>query len=528
MRFDQRVLVLVEVRGEQRDWDEAERLFDQQGWPVVTAFARGEGPSRGVLSGTAAARLYSVEVRFLGARNRRTERAAAWRLERLARSAGLEMYARRCELVDRDREQLTGWRAHTVAHRPPRVPAPRPLTTPARLRRAAVVARARFSERRGWYDTGMVVTGTASEACRLSRMDLPGGTAPAAAVDVRPLYGRERRHVVPRREKDGERRSYQVVAWLLLMTFCVVVARQQSGMRVWAWTGAAALCFTGGARSAYGMFAAGGRRASLLVFGAVAGSLLFVFIGPGTGDRGGWTPMEMLSLFVITVTAGGIWLLVRQWTWGEWLTWAAPLVFSAVVSLVVTSGSLLHALYADSLGLTPDDLDVPGIWQAASAAKLVSLLGYALFVPALWGIAKHTHVSYVNPAERLNVPLYVTIQVVAVLGCLSGALESAGDAVDDFRKAAVRKTAPPSYFGVEPEWTCVEPTVPAAKLGSRSGVLKPERPYLSFGEAGGTVSLWDEPAGTVLQMPAEQVRLVPAADGRVRCAFSYARVPKDS
>ncbi|MFB7426056.1 NnrS multi-domain protein [Streptomyces hydrogenans] len=522
------MLVLVEVRGEQRDLDEAERLFDRQGWPVVTAFARGEGPSRGVLSEAAAARLYSVEVRFFGARNRRTERAAAWRVERLARSAGLEMYARRCELVDRDREQLTGWWAHTVAHRPPWVPAPRPLTAAARLRRAAVVSRARLSERRGRHDTGMMVTGTASEARRLSRMDLPGGSAPAAAVDVRPFHGRERRHIVPRREKDGERRSYQVMAWLLLMVFCAVVARQQSGLRVWAWTAAAALCLTGGARAAYGMFEAGGRRTSLLVFGAVAGFLLLVFIGPdaGGGARGG-TPMEMLSLFVITVTAGGIWLLVRQWTWGEWLTWAAPLVFSAVVSLVVASGSLLHALYADSLGLTPDDLDVPGIWRAAAAAKLVSLLGYALFVPALWGIAKHVHLSYVNPAERLNVPLYVTVQVVAVLGCLSGALESAGDAVEDFRTAAVRKTAPPSYFGVEPEWTCVEPTVPAAKLASRGGALRPERPYLSFGEAGGTVSLWDEPAATAIQVPAEQVRLVPAADGRVRCAFSYARVPRD-
>ncbi|WP_328928103.1 hypothetical protein OG429_28600 [Streptomyces sp. NBC_00190] len=96
----------------------------------------------------------------------------------------------------------------------------------------------------------------------------------------------------------------------------------------------------------------------------------------------------------------------------------------------------------------------------------------------------------------------------------------------DFRAAAVRKEELPSYFGVEPEWTCVEPTVLAAKLSSRGGVLRPERPYISFGEAGGTVSLWDEPAGKALQMPAEQVRLVPAADGRVRCTFSYESLPK--
>ncbi|MGW8351880.1 NnrS multi-domain protein [Streptomyces wedmorensis] len=527
IRYDQRVLVLVEVRGEQRDWDEAERVFDQQGWPVVTAFARGEGPSRGVLREAASARLYSVEVRFFGARNRRTERAAAWRVERLARAAGLEMYARRCELVDRDREQLTGWRAHTVAHRPPRRPDPRTLTPMARLRRATVVSRARVSERRGYRDTGMVVTGTASEARRLSRMDLPGGSAPGAATDVRPVYGRERSHVVQRREEDGLRRIYRVVAWLLAMTFCAVVARQQSGVGVWVWAGFALLCFGGGARLAYGMFAAGGRVASLLICGAVAGYFLVVSLGADMGDDRGWTPVQMLSVFAVTATVGGIWLLVRQWTWGEWLAWAAPLAFTAVVSLVVASGSVLHALYADSLGVTPDDLDVPGIWQAASAVKLLSLLGYALIVPALWGIAKHVHASFVSPVERLGVPLYVLTQVTVVVVCGLGALDSAREAVEDFRTAAVRKTAPPSYFGVEPEWTCVEPTVPAAKLGSRGGVLKPERPYLSFGEAGGTVSLWNEPAGTALQMPAEQVRLVPAADGLVRCTFSYARVPKD-
>ncbi|MFJ6509889.1 NnrS multi-domain protein [Streptomyces sp. NPDC091406] len=521
------MLVLVEVRGEQRDWDEAERAFERRGWPVVTAFARGEGPSRGVLRADTSARLYSVEVRFFGARNRRTERAAGWQVERLARTADLEMYARRCELVDRDREQLTGWRAYTVAHRPPRGPAPRPLTPVARLRRAAAVSHARFSERRGRHDTGMVVTGTASEARRLSRMDLPGGTAPVAAIDVRPVNGRERSHIVPRREKDGRQRTFRIVAWLIAMAFCASVARLHSGVEVWVWAAIAVLCFVGGARLAYGMFAVGGRLGSLLVCGAVAVYLLAISLGADMGDSRGWTPVQMLSVFAVTATAGGIWLLVRQWTWGEWLAWAAPLAFTAVVSFVVASGSVLHALYADSLGVTPDDLDVPGIWQAASAVKLLTLLSYALFVPAVWGIAKHVHASFVSPVERLGVPLYVCAQLTVVALCGLGAVDSAREAVEDFRAAAAGKTAPPSYFGVEPEWTCVEPTVTAAKLDSRGGVLKPERPYLSFGEAGGTVSLWDETAGRPLQMTAEQVRLVPAADGQVRCTFSYESLSKD-
>ncbi|MFD5618436.1 hypothetical protein [Streptomyces yangpuensis] len=67
----------------------------------------------------------------------------------------------------------------------------------------------------------------------------------------------------------------------------------------------------------------------------------------------------------------------------------------------------------------------------------------------------------------------------------------------------------------------------AVALGAGMGDGRGWTPVRMLSEAGGTVSLWDEPAGTAPQMPAEQVRLVPEADGRVRCAFSYARVPKD-
>ncbi|MFG2924355.1 NnrS multi-domain protein [Streptomyces sp. NPDC048305] len=384
-----------------------------------------------------------------------------------------------------------------------------------------------MSERCGYHDTGTVVTGTATEARRLSRMNPPGGSAPGVAVDVRPFYGRERSHIVPRREEDGWQRVFRFVAWLLAMAFCAAVARQHSGVWVWVWAAMALLCLVGGAWVAHGLFAVGGRVKSLLVCGVVAGLLLAFSSGVGAEDGRAWTSAHMLSAFAVTATVGGIWLLVRQWTWGEWLAWVAPLVFTVVVSCVVASGSVLHALYADSLGVTPDDLDVPGVWQVTSAVKLLSLLSYALFVPALWGIAKHVHAPFVSPVERLGVPLYVCAQLTVVAVCGLGALDSAREAVEDFRTAAARGTAPPSYFGVEPEWMCVEPTVAAAKLGSRGGVLKPERPYLSFGEAGGTVSLWDASAGGPLQMPAEQVRLVPAADGRVRCAFSYGTLPKD-
>lgn len=48
-RYDQRALAVVEVRGEQRDWEQEEDEFEQLGWPVITSSMRGEGMTAGVL-----------------------------------------------------------------------------------------------------------------------------------------------------------------------------------------------------------------------------------------------------------------------------------------------------------------------------------------------------------------------------------------------------------------------------------------------------------------------------------------------
>ncbi|MFD3487439.1 NnrS multi-domain protein [Streptomyces sp. NPDC058665] len=523
MRYDQRVLALVEVRGRQRDWDQAEREFEQRGWPLVDSSVRGEGISAGVLRPVPGSRLYVVEVRLFGARNRRTERAAAWRVERLAKAARLEMHVRRCELVERDREELTEWLVHTVTHRPAPAPAPRPLTVPGRLRRRLTLARARYRERRGRYDTGMLVTGTASEARRLSRMTLPGGGAPAGTgSDVRALHGKERAHIVPRREEDRQRWTYRLFAWLAAMAFCAVVARQQSGFRTWLWVVFAAVCFVVALRVGSLMFQSGGRALGVFATFLASGFLLVLALAPiGPGGEG-WTPLQMLAFAAVLVTITGIWLLVRQWTWGEWLAWAAPVTLTLVASFTVASGSVLHAIYATELGLKRGDLDVPGIWQTASALKLLSFLSVALVVPALWGMAKHVHATFLRPGEQLNAPLYVAAQLLVAAQVSLLALESAGAAVDEVKSAAAQRTRPPSYFGVEPAWTCVEPTVPKAELNVQDGELDPARPLLSFGVTGGEAALWNEGTEAAFKVPASQVRLLPAEHAGATCAFPAA------
>lgn len=530
VRYDQKVLALVEVRGRERDWEQAEREFEQRGWPLVDRSVRGEGISAGVLRPDPGSRLFVVEVRLFGARNRRTERAAAWRVERLAKAARLDMHVRRCELVERDREQLTEWLVHTVAHRPARAPAPgpapapapRPLTVAGRLRRQLTLARARYTERRGHHDTGMLVTGTASEARRLSRITLPGGGAPPGTTsrdtDVRALHGKERAHIVTRREDERQRWMYRLFGWLAAMAFCAVVARQQSGARLWLWAVVATACFAVAVRVGSRMFLSGGRALSVFATCAAGGMLLVLALGPGTsGD--GWAPSQLLILAAALTTVTGVWLLVRQWTWGEWLAWAAPMAFTVLASFVVASGSVLHAIYATELDLSPGDLDVPGIWQALSALKVLSFLSVALVVPALWGIAKHLHVTYLRPGEQLNAPLYVLAQILVVTQVLLLALSSAGTAVNEVKAAAGDRTPPPAYFGVEPAWTCVEPTVPKAELNVQDGELDPARPLLSFGVTDGEVALWHQDTEAAFKVPASQVRLLPAKDAKAPCAF---------
>lgn len=356
-------------------------------------------------------------------------------------------------------------------------------------------------------------------------MRLPTGTARGGSdIDVRAQQGKERRHIVQRREKDWNRRLYRLFAWLLTMNFCAVVAyRQGGGYRSWVWSGLAVVFFLGALRVGSRMFVSGGRGLSILTVSLGAVVLVAVALGWAPSGAEPLTLNQMAVMAATVFTAIGIWLLIRQWSLGEWLAWVAPLVFTVILSLVVASGSVLHALYADALGFAPDELDVPGIWQVVSAAKLLSFLSLALFVPAGWGIAKHIHAALLRPGDHLNIPLYALMQafVVGLVAVL--AVSSAQDAANRVKHAAHKREKPPPYFGVQPEWTCVEPTVSRATLNVQGGEVHPAHPYLSFGLTGDTVLLWNAVTDAPLKLPAGQVRLLPARDGRAACGFQARR-----
>ncbi|KUJ64490.1 hypothetical protein ACZ90_58080 [Streptomyces albus subsp. albus] len=496
-RYDQRVLALVEVRGGARDWAEAEEVFGAHGWPVIEHFPRGEGLTEGALAVDPAVRMYRVEVRLLGA-VRRAETGAVWRLSQAAKGARLEMYVRRAERLDRDRELLPVWRVHTTAHRS------------APLRRLR-----RYAMRRGRYDTGAMVLGSPREAIRLSRTGLPDGSVRRTDVAVRPLDGRAGGMVASWREEELERRLSRLVVWLVALVSCAVLgARISTGAR-YLWWGLAALSLCGVLWTGTGVRRGGSRSraADLLVttwavFVVLAGAL-------GFGDAPSLTRTQALLIPVILAVVCGLWLLARQWTWGEWVAWAVPLVGSLLVSSFVGAGSVLHALYAEGLSLTADDLDVPMVWQVVSAGRLLTYLSLVLLPPALWGMARHFH--YVRTGERFNGVLYVLILALCGIGVFALAKGSADTAAQRAVAAARHRVDAPAYFGVEPEWTCVRPAVKAESLPSEGGLLEPAHPYLLMGVAGGNAVLLQPGTGEPLKVPAGKVRLVPAATARVSC-----------
>ncbi|MEU3658773.1 hypothetical protein AB0E77_03275 [Streptomyces sp. NPDC032940] len=503
-RYDQRVRVFVQVCGGEHDWREAEERFEAHGWPVRGAHPAGLGPLGTALEPDPESRVYEIEVRLFGAA-KGSDRGAADRVRKVLRGAHLEGYVRRAEPLERDRELFPHWRVVSTAHR-------RPGRQPA-WRRHLDRAATRF----GRHDTGGFVAGGPRQALRLARAGAPAGT-PRPALAVRPLDGRRREPAPYRREEQLERSVVRLVLWTLLAAGALTLATAAvPGAPRWILGGVAFLGAGGAVRSGWDMSGEGKRYEGVIA--AVLSLAVFSAFGQGflSSDGKAWSPLQILMTAVVVAVVAGLWLLVRQWTWGEWVAWAVPLAVTLTVSAFVAAGSVLHALYADGLSLSPSDLDVPPVWQFAAAVKLLVMLSLVMIVPAWWGFAKHRHHRYATPGDGSNIVLNVCLFVAMLAGAGLQATESAGTAVDRTVAAAERGEDPPAYFGVEPEWTCVRLAVPAAELAGEGPALKPGKPYLSFGVAGETAVLWDPAAREPLKLPANQVWLVPAESGKATC-----------
>lgn len=508
VRYDRRVRVLVEVRGGPADWQEAEQRFDAHGWPVRGFRSDGEGVLATVLERDPGARVYEVEVRLFGAA-RRCDRGAADRLRKVMRAARVEAYVRRAEPLDRDRDLLSNWRVFSTDHRRPGGhPGWRRFLT----RRAVMLGR---------YDIDGVVSGTPRQALMLARAEPFGRVAPSP-VAVRPLDGRWREPSKYWCEEEFERRLSRLVFWAFLTAAALVLVSGAVGLARWFWILVACLGVYRTMRAGWDLFREGrpgGVGLALLLVLLLSVMGLGVFNGDGTG----WTPEQIVVTVTVIGVIAGLRLLVRQWSWGEWAAWAVPLAATLAISSFVAAGSVPHALYADGLDLSPDDLGVPPVWQVLAGLKLLMMFSLVMVLPAWWGFARHHHHGYAAPGDGFNIVLYVFVLLLMLAGATLQALHSAEVAVNRTVAAAERGETPPSFFGVEPAWTCVTPMVALTQLPGEGPPLNPGTPYLSFGTAGGIAVLWDRSAERPVKIPASRIWLEPVTSGTASCAAGDAR-----
>ncbi|MGW4969820.1 hypothetical protein ACWEP3_07430 [Streptomyces albidoflavus] len=497
-RYDQRVRVFVEVRGGEADWELAGERFAAHGWPVREAAPAGEGPLGEAVEARPDSRVYEIEVRLPGIA-KGADLGAARRVAKALRAARVEGYVRRADVLHRDREMPSYWRAVDTRSRP------RPAGAgPGRLLYRAGLAL-------GLADGRTLVHAEGRQALRLARAGLG---AEALVTGVRPLDGRWREPRGRLPEELLERRLWGLFLWALATAGALPFLEGRTGWPRGFWLVVLGAGFFGTLRAGAQLLprnpVGGGLTGALML----AACVLTVGGGPG-GEPASRAQVAIVAVVVLVVV--GLGMLVRQWSWGEWVAWAVPLAVTLAVSTLAAAGSLLHAFYADGFGLTPGDLDVPPVWKALAAVKLLTLTSLALVPPALWGLARHRHHFYATPGESFNFLLWplMILLLVAAVGQL--VLETAEEAVDRTTSAAERGTDPPPFFGVHPEWTCVEPVIPVGRLPVEGPPLDPARPYLSFGVAGGNAVLWDAEAGEAVKVPASKVRLVPAEGAEQVC-----------
>ncbi|WP_330291477.1 hypothetical protein [Streptomyces sp. NBC_00576] len=427
-------------------------------------------------------------------------------MRKVMRRARIEAYVRRAEPLNRDRHMLSNWRVVSTDHRHFDG---RPRWRRFLMRRAVLLGR---------YDIDGIVSGTPRQALRLARAEPFGRDAPAA-VAVRPLDGRWRESVRYWREEEFEHRLFRLVFGAFLPAAAIVFAFGAIGLAQCFWILVACLGAYRTARAGWELYREG-RPADV----GLALLLVLVFTVMGLGvfdsDGTGWTPEQIVVTVTVIGVIAGLRLLVRQWSWGEWVAWVVPLVATVAISSFVAAGSVLHALYADGLSLSPDDLGVPPIWQVLAGGKLLMMFSLVMVLPAWWGFARHRHHGYAAPGDGFNIVLYVFVLLLMLGGATLQALQSAKAAVNLTVEAVARGEGPPSYFGVEPAWMCVQPVVELDRLSGEGPPLHPRTPYLSFGTSGNNAVLWDRSAASPVKIPASRIWLKPAESGTAPCAVS--------
>ncbi|TXS48133.1 hypothetical protein [Streptomyces sp. t39] len=508
-RFDQRAVALVELRGTRLECEMFEEALAERGWPVLEK--RGTSASA-----TTERRVwYTIEARFPGS-PLNAVRGARERIEVVSDDLQLDLNVEAVDRVVRDPVDRLHWMAY---RRPPVHPRTAPLP---RLRRWSERWALWRAENMGSQDTGRLITATsASAAQHLAARPLPGATPPPAPVAARRYAGSSRR----RPTRLGNRRqAARTFVWL----FAFMVAAVWAGARItdrWAqgpgsWWGFALFV----AALLPAMVAVARRNLPELPAPALAAAVtVLAAFGLGIGaDTASEAPVRGEGSQVLTyVIAGflvfnGIRLLVRQWTWQRTAPWLLPALLPVFFGLVPTAGLGLHTFYLEAFGLNLEDVSVPKAWQLVVSFKLMASMSLWLVALSLLGYMKHYH-RFIKDRWLGTTALVAATFYLLVIGTLDNGVLPAGRAGEQAVAAAKAGRTPSPYFGIKPEWVCVQPVGEPEKIPVDGGVLAPSRPYVKVGDAQGTVVLWDAGAGKALKLPMNRLRIVPFDDRPPTC-----------
>ncbi|MEU6327826.1 hypothetical protein ABZ851_11155 [Streptomyces sp. NPDC047049] len=495
--FDRRVRMVVEFHGDATDRELLDESLAERRWPVVRDLAPEERTH--FAQATAPGTFLLVEARLKGAR-RGAERAAALELTawRSLRALDVRVHHAQAYTVGEDNRPL--WAVH-------RAPARQGLRD-----RLAVLA--------GIRDTGPVVGAATRDRAREAARAVPapeGSGSTAAPMDVRLGWAAAEPTTVPPTPGAAPGAAPLVITTLVAL-FAGVALSAVGPMSVYGALAAVTACGTA-ALSGWLLHrvAHPERQRGARVTGSVASAastLTGWLVSTVSGDhtRVWWVS---LLLAIAAFLAGGIRALVRQWTsLREALQWVVPLVASAVLTLTPALGGVVHWLYLAPFGLTPDDVDVPAVWRVIAALSFLPVLPAWLLVAAGWGYAKHFH-QVVTHRWIPVTAIALTGVFCTLLPLLQVSLHAARAGEHAWHRAAGHQ-APGSYYGIEPQLTCIEPLKP--RIAAEGGVLVPRRPYLLLGSAGGTLALWDVHRRQPLKVPSGEVTSVPVGDHTSRCS----------
>lgn len=232
-RYDQRVRAFVGVRGGEADWELAGERFAAHGWPVRDSAPAGAGPLGDAVEARPESRVYEIEVRLPGIA-KGADLGAARRVAKALRAARLEGYVRRAEVLHRDRERPSYWRAVDTSARP----------RPAGSALAHTWYRVRLGL--GLADREALLHAESAQALWLARA---GRGADALLTGVRPLDGRWRQPVGSLPEELVERRLWAFFLWALAAAGTLPFLAGRSGWPLAFWLVVSGICVMGTLRA---------------------------------------------------------------------------------------------------------------------------------------------------------------------------------------------------------------------------------------------------------------------------------------